>query len=402
MMSSEMQSEDPQTTSQDMDMSSPSLIPKPLFSDRPAPEAEEPEDEKEPEPPRAKGPKETADERNKRDLAVLKTMLASRETAIVERRHEIQTLERLQRIVQLHIDAALEWVLHERRAPTAKMQGFNMGRYHPPDAPSTNPNTLHRRRAPGTLSKSGTQTVRFEMPFAVWCSTCPKPTLIPQGVRFNAEKKKVGMYFSTPIWEFRMKHNICGGAVDIRTDPKTTQYLVVSGGKARDYGEDVTVLGGPVLSEKEKAERQEDAFAALEGKVEEKAVVLEGKKRVEELFEGRERDWRDTWSANRRLREGFRRERKVLKREEEGRERLKEKFGIEVEVQEEIEEDRQRAKLVQFGETDDRQAGGAELFLRTPGRISTRERKVVVSKSKSDALRRQLVSNTRAAIDPFG
>ncbi|OQN98390.1 hypothetical protein B0A48_15658 [Cryoendolithus antarcticus] len=282
------------------------------------------------------------------------------------------------------------------------MQGFNMGRYHPPDAPITNPNTLHRRRAPGTLSKSGTQTVRFEMPFAVWCSTCPKPTLIPQGVRFNAEKKKVGMYFSTPIWEFKMKHNICGGAVEIRTDPKTTRYLVMGGGKARDYGEEVAVLGGPVLSEREKAERQEDAFAALEGKAEEKAVVLEGKRRVEELFEGRERDWRDTWSANRRLREGFRRERKVLKREEEGRERLKEKFGIEVEVQEEVEQDRQRAKLVVFGDEGERETRGSEHFLRTPGRPSNSMRKIPVSNSKSDALRRQLVSNTRAAIDPFG
>nr|OQO22816.1 hypothetical protein B0A51_10049 [Rachicladosporium sp. CCFEE 5018] len=108
-MSSEMQSVDPQTPDQDVEMSSPSLVPKPLFSERSKSQAKAPEDEKEPDPPpRAKGPKETAEERNKRDLAVLRTMLASRETAIVERRQEIQTLERLQRIVQLHIDAALE------------------------------------------------------------------------------------------------------------------------------------------------------------------------------------------------------------------------------------------------------------------------------------------------------
>ncbi|OQO03836.1 hypothetical protein B0A48_10477 [Cryoendolithus antarcticus] len=107
-MSSEIRSEDPPTTSQNMDMSSPSLMPKRLFSDRPAPEAMEPEEEMQPDAPRAKGHKDTADERNKRDLAVLRTMLASRETAVVERRQEIQTLERLQRIVQLHIGAALD------------------------------------------------------------------------------------------------------------------------------------------------------------------------------------------------------------------------------------------------------------------------------------------------------
>jgi hypothetical protein len=40
------------------------------------------------------------------------------------------------------------------------------------------------------------------------------------GVRFNAEKKKVGMYYTTPILSFRMKCHLCDNWFVIQTDPK--------------------------------------------------------------------------------------------------------------------------------------------------------------------------------------
>ncbi|CRK48657.1 hypothetical protein BN1723_020625, partial [Verticillium longisporum] len=96
------------------------------------------------------------------------------------------------------------------------MQGFNMGRYVPPDLEGTvSGNALHAKLPPGrSAAKPGVQTVRFEMPFAIWCSTCPKPTIIGQGVRFNAEKRRTGAYHSTPIWTFRMRHAACGGTIE--------------------------------------------------------------------------------------------------------------------------------------------------------------------------------------------
>ena len=48
----------------------------------------------------------------------------------------------------------------------------------------------------------GILTIRFEMPFDVRCTGCNNR--IGKGVRFNAEKKSVGKYFSTTIWSFRM------------------------------------------------------------------------------------------------------------------------------------------------------------------------------------------------------
>lgn len=40
------------------------------------------------------------------------------------------------------------------------------------------------------------------------------------GVRYNAEKKKIGMYYSTPMYSFRCKCHLCDGWFEIQTDPK--------------------------------------------------------------------------------------------------------------------------------------------------------------------------------------
>nr|POE64942.1 protein saf4 [Quercus suber] len=294
------------------------------------------------------------------------------------------------------------------------MQGFNMGRYIPPDLEGrASGNQLHRRRAPGTLRKDGTQTVRFEMPFAVWCQTCKPAAIIGQGVRFNAVKTKCGYYYSTPIWSFALKHAACGGAIEIRTDPKNTAYVVVAGGKARDYGDDNDRIregegGVPILTAEERERRREDAFARLEGRVEEKAQTKDNAKRIEELYRAKERDWDDPWSANRRMRASFRHERKVRKRDEEAMEALKERLGTDIELLPETEEDTRRARLIEFGgsttEPDPNvlAARSKALFdkpsVPTPPAKLTKPSKI----SAKDVLRKQLIDNTRAAINPFG
>jgi hypothetical protein len=47
------------------------------------------------------------------------------------------------------------------------------------------------------------------MPFKVWCEGCG--SLIATGVRFNAEKKQIGNYFSTKV--SRLTFNFCGVSV---------------------------------------------------------------------------------------------------------------------------------------------------------------------------------------------
>ena len=61
---------------------------------------------------------------------------------------------------------------------------------------------------------------RFEMPYNIWCGGCNSH--IGMGVRYNAEKTKTGMYYSTPIYKFRMKCHLCPNYFEIQTDPKVS------------------------------------------------------------------------------------------------------------------------------------------------------------------------------------
>ena len=64
------------------------------------------------------------------------------------------------------------------------------------------------------------------------------------GVRYNAEKKKIGNYYSTPIYSFRCKCHLCDNWFTIETDPKNTQYVVTSGARKKDEDWDPEEHGG--------------------------------------------------------------------------------------------------------------------------------------------------------------
>ncbi|KAH8157026.1 hypothetical protein CIB48_g11218 [Xylaria polymorpha] len=244
------------------------------------------------------------------------------------------------------------------------MQGFNMGRYVPPDVEGTiSGNALNKKHALGAraskLRTEGILTVRFEMPFAVWCGTCPKPTIIGQGVRFNAEKKKVGAYHSTPIWSFRMRHTDCGGVIEIRTDPANSEYVVTEGGTRRDTGDDKDdslvssrdLIGGlgEIQTAKEKDALRNDAFARLEKTIEDRGVLIERTHRIAELEDASYRAWEDPYAQNRRLRAAFRAGRKTREKEAASTEELQERMSLGIDLVPATEEDARRAALVDFG-----------------------------------------------------
>ncbi|RMJ27169.1 hypothetical protein PHISP_01938 [Aspergillus sp. HF37] len=304
------------------------------------------------------------------------------------------------------------------------MQGFNMGRYVPPDQEGlTNQNKLHNKHPLGSRArKSGALVVRFEMPFAVWCTTCkPHETLIGQGVRFNAEKKKIGNYLSTPVYSFRMRHTQCGGWIEIRTDPKNTAYVVVEGGKKRDTGEErerdgmpgeIAVGGDGARGDGEKG----DPFARLEGKVEDKRVFDTERSRIRELQGRQMRDWEDPYEKSRRLRRRFRFERKGLQAAEARREALRDKMSLGIELVDEAEEDRARAEMVDFRADAD---GGparaarvrpmfqssasspAESSGNSGSKHGRRSKATDLLARRKETFRNELAGNTRAAVDPF-
>jgi coiled-coil domain-containing protein 130 len=303
------------------------------------------------------------------------------------------------------------------------MQGFNMGRYVPPELEGTmSANKVAGKHALGKRAnkiKEGILTVRFEMPYAVWCNHCPKPTIIGQGVRFNAEKKKVGNYLSTPIWSFRVKHPACGGWIEIHTDPKNTAYVVTEGGKARDLGEDRVREGEegvPILSAEERERRRQDAFAVLEDKKQDKVQEKEQGKRINELLEVRDQHWDDPYEANKRLRKTFRAERKVREKEHDYSEKLRDTMGLDVELMPENDEDRRHATLIEFGGLVDEdidasttRATSRPLFQpdkkaeTTSGKakLSRKAKAAAEVERRKKALQQEIRDNSRAAADPF-
>jgi coiled-coil domain-containing protein 130 len=232
--------------------------------------------------------------------------------------------------------------------------------------------------------------------------------IIGQGVRFNAEKKKIGNYYSTPIYSFRMKHTVCGGWIEIRTDPKNTAYEVAEGAKKRDTGEDKEVEGEIKIRTAEERERLEkDAFAKLEGKVEDKRRHMSEQSRLEELQKAQEKDWADPYEVSRRLRRTFRADRKVRKDNLVATEALKDRMGLGMDILDETEEDRLRAGLVDFVPSTNA-ASGRGLFDKPAPGIKTepkergkRGKKPDVLETTKARLREELSSNTRALMDPF-
>jgi coiled-coil domain-containing protein 130 len=301
------------------------------------------------------------------------------------------------------------------------MQGFNMGRYVPPDLEGT----MSFNQASGKghalgararkLKTEGILIVRFECPFAIWCTHCKPEQIIGQGVRFNAEKKKVGNYYSTPIWSFRFKHTVCGGWIEIRTDPKNTEYVVVEGGRRRDTGED-KVLDGEIrigITEEEKARFEgEGGFGQLEKKNEDKQRLLDEKDRLEELAKRSQRDWEDPYEQSKRLRREFREGRKERKEAVLKGEALKDKLSLGIALVEEREEDGMRAKLVDFGEPVEAVNEHKPMFdmgrekpppttAKDRGKRGQKPTAAELDAENKARLSQRLSGNTRAAIDPF-
>lgn len=304
-----------------------------------------------------------------------------------------------------------------------------MGRYVPPDQEGViSGNQLNKKHALGAraskLRSEGILTVRFEMPFAVWCSTCPKPTVIGQGVRFNAEKKKVGNYYSSPIFSFRMKHTACGGTIEIRTDPANTAYVVVSGGRKRDTGDEGAseslVAGGvrEIVTAKEHMDQRDSAFANLEKTIEDREVFEAAKERIGELEDASSRQWDDPYARNAALRKAFRVGRKAREKDAAAMEELKDRMGLGIEMLPEHEDDAKRAALVTFGtvdgegETGVRKALAKPLFnssgsskdkpSKTPESKGPKKLKSEVAAAKlRESLVSEIVGNTRMTKDPF-
>ncbi|KAH6940655.1 hypothetical protein HPB50_004074 [Hyalomma asiaticum] len=149
----------------------------------------------------------------------------------------------------------------------------------------------------------GILVIRFEMPYNIWCDGCGNH--IGTGVRYNAEKSKVGMYYSTPIYKFRMKCHLCDNHFEIKTDPQNMDYEIISGARRQERRWDPTENEQVAPDDKEVSKKMAtDAMFKLEHDVDDKGkvkVITPSLARLEHLQDR----WRDDYTANQLLRKSF-------------------------------------------------------------------------------------------------
>ncbi|PWN21841.1 DUF572-domain-containing protein [Microstroma glucosiphilum] len=238
------------------------------------------------------------------------------------------------------------------------MQGFNMGRYRPPDSdPRTQSFNSHTGTHPlgkraSKLSTEGTLTVRFELPFNIWCAHCS--THIAQGTRYNAHKKRMGSYLSTPIWAFECKCRNCSGVFVVQTDPQNARYVVTEGATKKEEewdrdeaeGDNQNTLAGMRVELEGAREKRglrdavqgldslekpggsaPDAFASLEKRTTAGSKEAQRQKRLLELETLANSRSADPYTLNSRLRGTFRTEKKLRQGKERQERRLKLEMG---------------------------------------------------------------------------
>ncbi|KAJ7567550.1 hypothetical protein O6H91_02G152300 [Diphasiastrum complanatum] len=219
--------------------------------------------------------------------------------------------------------------------------------YYPPEwTPQQGSlNKFHGQHALRERAKKidqGILVIRFEMPFNIWCGGCN--AMIAKGVRFNAEKKEIGKYFSTKIWSFRMKAACCRQEIEIHTDPKNCEYIIISGATQKIEAFDAIDAETIALPSAEDREKLIDPFYHLEHEEED---ILKGKQ-AEPLLIRLQRDsdlkHGDSYARNKALRAQLRAQKKRVAAEESASRKL----GLGIRLLPALEDDVKEAEKVKF------------------------------------------------------
>ncbi|KAK5898791.1 hypothetical protein CesoFtcFv8_008336 [Champsocephalus esox] len=228
--------------------------------------------------------------------------------------------------------------------------------YYPPDFNPVKHGSLngyhktHPLRERARKLSQGILIIRFEMPFNIWCDGCKNH--IGMGVRYNAEKKKVGNYYTTPIYRFKMKCHLCVNYIEMQTDPATCDYVIVTGGSRKEERWDMAENEQIITTEhKEKEKLETDAMFKLDhgGKDKEKM-----KKALPSLAEIQDyqASKKDDFQLNSSLRRKFRTEKKVIAEQEEKDNMVRLRTNLSIPLLPEKEEDKKLAALLTYQAPD--------------------------------------------------
>ncbi|KAM8878785.1 putative splicing factor YJU2B isoform 1-T4 [Spinachia spinachia] len=229
-------------------------------------------------------------------------------------------------------------------------------KYYPPDFDPAKHGSLngyhktHALRERARKLSQGILIIRFEMPYNIWCDGCKNH--VGMGVRYNAEKKKVGNYYTTPIYRFRMKCHLCVNYIEMQTDPATCDYVIVSGANRKEERWDMADNEQILTTERAEKEKLEtDAMFKLDhgGKDKEKL-----KKALPSLAEIQDYQSckKDDFQLNSSLRRRFRTEKKVQAEQEEKDNTVRMRTNLSIPLLPEKEEDKRLATLLTYQAPD--------------------------------------------------
>ncbi|XP_005381116.1 PREDICTED: coiled-coil domain-containing protein 130 [Chinchilla lanigera] len=231
-----------------------------------------------------------------------------------------------------------------------------VNKYYPPDFNPAKHGSLNRyhnshplRERARKLSQ-GILVIRFEMPYNIWCDGCKNH--IGMGVRYNAEKKKVGNYYTTPIYRFRMKCHLCVNYIEMQTDPANCDYVIVSGAQRKEERWDMEDNEQVLPTEHEKKQKLEtDAMFRLEHGEADRSSLRKAIPTLSHIQEAQSA-WKDDFALNSMLRRHFREKKKAAQEEEERDQALQAKASLAIPLVPETEEDRRLAALLKFHTLD--------------------------------------------------
>ncbi|XP_017471748.1 PREDICTED: coiled-coil domain-containing protein 130 homolog [Rhagoletis zephyria] len=238
--------------------------------------------------------------------------------------------------------------------------------------------------------------IRFEMPYNIWCDGCKNH--IGMGVRYNAEKTKVGMYYSTPIYKFRMKCHLCDNHFEIQTDPGNLDYLILSGARRQENRWDPHQNEQVVPETKETQRRLfDDAMYKLEHQAKDVKAGEDAKPVLERLVDRNKTVWDDNYEANCRLRAEFRVKKKELKAQKELDDQILARNSLDIALLPECGQDKQMAELMmlQSRSAQEREAEKRLDILMKPALPGA-------TKTTFGGLKRQKILNTHLQFDDLG
>ncbi|CAB5159733.1 unnamed protein product [Rhizophagus irregularis] len=290
------------------------------------------------------------------------------------------------------------------------MQPFN--KYYPPDwtPEKGSVNKFVGKHPLGDRARKidqGILIVRFELPFNIWCEGCGNH--VGKGVRYNAEKKKIGKYFSTPIFSFRMKCHLCDNWIEIHTDPKNAEYLVVSGARKKVETwepEDSEVIK---LKDDDEAKKMVDnALYKLEYSVKDELRSRETLPILTQLQRLNDKQWADPYTHSQRMRKKFREEKKELEAKKRADEEICDRNALSIPLLPESQEDIVKARTTEFSDQLLEKAQkrkleitASSIFNKQTSKSKRSKFHTHDSKDKFAKLSAIVAVNTKLKIDPF-